>query len=162
MNFALQTGGRGFESFLATDTALLKLGISLYRVYILIQFANRLVLWAPKRVSLMILRKMSRVFTMTSLITLLAGAQESIAAASAPAGSSMDTIARIHWLGRKKISTDTNAVGVMNIWKMPESAKAGGASQLDKFATRSVGGCLRGETNPSSTNLLQPAASGYC
>ena len=33
------------------------------------------------------------------------------------------TIARLHWLGKKNLETDTNAVALIKIWDLPESAK---------------------------------------
>ena len=65
-----------------------------------------------------------------------------------------DDIARIHWLGKKKISADTNAIEAMQIWNLPESAKFE-AQALDKLSI-APWRLLRGETNQSSTNLLRP------
>src|SRR5690349_20790202 len=39
---------------------------------------------------------------------------------SAPA-SPADTIARLHWLGKKRLAAETNAATFMTIWNLPES-----------------------------------------
>jgi hypothetical protein len=49
-----------------------------------------------------------------------------------PASASPSTV-RIHWLGKKRISAETNAVGFMKIWNLPESARLE-AQTLDKLA----------------------------
>lgn len=66
----------------------------------------------------------------------------------------MDTILRVHWLGKKKIAADTNSAGLMTIWKMPESVKFE-AETLDKLSL-APWRWLRGETNETATNLLRP------
>lgn len=66
----------------------------------------------------------------------------------------METVARVHWLGMKAISSDTNAVGAMQIWKMPETGRLE-SQTLDKLSA-APWRFLRGETNPASTNLLRP------
>src|SRR5579864_9808299 len=52
---------------------------------------------------------------------------------SAPPAPAMDTIVRVHWLGKKKLSADTNSAELMAIWKMPESAKLE-SQTLDKLS----------------------------
>src|SRR5262245_1885013 len=42
-------------------------------------------------------------------------------------------LARIHWLGKKRIAADTNSAVLMPIWNEPESAKLE-AQILDKFS----------------------------
>jgi len=44
-----------------------------------------------------------------------------------------DVIARIHWLGKKRIAADPNAAGFMGIWNMPETQKLE-TQTLDKLA----------------------------
>jgi hypothetical protein len=44
------------------------------------------------------------------------------------------TIARLHWLGKKQIAAATNSAGFMKIWNEPESAKLE-AQTLDKLST---------------------------
>jgi hypothetical protein len=45
-----------------------------------------------------------------------------------------DVIARIHWLGKKRLATETNAAYFMGIWNLPESARLE-AQTLDKLST---------------------------
>jgi len=66
----------------------------------------------------------------------------------------MDTILRVHWLGKKKISADTNSEGLMAVWKMPESVSLE-AQTLDKLSL-APWRLLRGQTNLAVTNLLRP------
>src|SRR5262249_4628053 len=47
--------------------------------------------------------------------------------------SNTNTVARIHWLGKKRLAADTNATHFMEIWNMPESARLE-AQTLDKLA----------------------------
>jgi hypothetical protein len=44
-----------------------------------------------------------------------------------------ETVARIHWLGKRRLATETNAASLMSIWAMPESQKIE-AQTLDKLA----------------------------
>src|SRR5260221_2583748 len=43
-------------------------------------------------------------------------------------------IARVHWLGKKRISAETNAAYFMTVWNLPESARLE-AQTLHKLAT---------------------------
>src|SRR5437899_8984918 len=52
------------------------------------------------------------------------------AATQAP---TLDTIARVHWLGIKRLAAETNAAYFMSIWNLPETAKLE-AQTLDKLA----------------------------
>jgi hypothetical protein len=113
----------------------------------------------------MIARKMIYVFALLALAAFSFGCKKSqpepatpekpavtqVTAAPAPV---TDDIVRIHWLGKKKISADTNAVNVMQVWNMPESVKLQ-VQTLDKLST-APWRLLRGETNQSSNNLLRP------
>src|SRR6267378_3960391 len=64
-------------------------------------------------------------------------------------------VARIHWLGKKRIGAETNAAGFMKIWNLPESAKVE-AQTLDKLST-APWRLLKVGTIPSSvTNALTP------
>lgn len=47
--------------------------------------------------------------------------------------SASASIARIHWLGKKRLATETNAAYFMTIWNLPESGKLE-AQTLDKLA----------------------------
>jgi hypothetical protein len=44
-----------------------------------------------------------------------------------------DTLARIHWLGKKRIAADTNSASLMTVWKLPESVRLE-QQTLDKLA----------------------------
>lgn len=63
-------------------------------------------------------------------------------------------IARIHWLGKTKVSGDTNSSELMTIWNMPESAKLE-AQTIDKLSL-APWRFLRGQTNQSASSLLKP------
>lgn len=45
-----------------------------------------------------------------------------------------ESLARIHWLGKKHVAADTNAAYLMSIWNLPESGRLE-AQTLDKLAT---------------------------
>src|SRR6266481_2766899 len=47
--------------------------------------------------------------------------------------ASGELIARIHWRGKRRLATETNAASFMSIWAMPESQKLE-AQTLDKLA----------------------------
>ena len=66
----------------------------------------------------------------------------------------METLARIHWMGKKKIAADTNSFVFASFWKMPESVQLE-AQTLDKLAS-APWRLLRGQTNVAATNLLRP------
>jgi hypothetical protein len=66
----------------------------------------------------------------------------------------MEPVASIHWLGKKKVSTDTNSADLMQVWAMPETLKLQ-EQTLDKFSA-APWRFLRFKSNPSSTNLLHP------
>jgi hypothetical protein len=81
-------------------------------------------------------------------------------AASQPTAK-LETVARIHWLGKKRIAAETNSASFMSIWNMPESQKLE-AQTLDKFALAPWGLPREGTntaaivaTNPPSL-LLRP------
>ena len=66
------------------------------------------------------------------------------------AAPATEILARLHWLGLKQISADTNAAHFMSVWQLPQTA-ALVAQTLDKFS-RWPGG---GATNAASA-LLRP------
>jgi hypothetical protein len=49
------------------------------------------------------------------------------------ATSSADTIARVRWLGKKRIYEDANAIGLRSVWNLPESIRIE-EQALDKFS----------------------------
>src|ERR1035437_279584 len=83
--------------------------------------------------------------------------QTAFAAPSAPAPATspaMETVGRIHWLGKKQLAAETNAAAFMRIWNLPESVKLQ-TQTLDKLSS-APWRLLRGDTNQPSTNLLRP------
>src|SRR5262245_55304820 len=54
-------------------------------------------------------------------------------AAAPPATALPDLVARVHWLGKKRLAADTNAASFLEVWNLPESAKLE-AQTLDKLA----------------------------
>jgi hypothetical protein len=44
-----------------------------------------------------------------------------------------ETLARVHWIGKKRIAADTNSAHLMTIWNLPESARLENQT-LDKLA----------------------------
>jgi hypothetical protein len=75
-----------------------------------------------------------------------------VSEALAPA---VQTIARLHWLGKKGLAAQTNAAGLMALWNLPESAKLE-AQTLDKLA-RALAHWP--PTNPTPTLNPQPLTS---
>ena len=47
--------------------------------------------------------------------------------------SRLETVARLHWLGKRRLATETNAAPFMSLWALPESQKLE-AQTLDKLA----------------------------
>ncbi len=73
------------------------------------------------------------------------------------------TIARVHWLGLKRIAADTNAARFMSLWDLPESVRLE-AQTLDKLALAIVGdraavASLSGTSNQSPADASQKAES---
>jgi len=80
------------------------------------------------------------------------------------------TLARVHWLGKKRIAAQTTSTYFMSLWNMPEAARLE-AQTLDKLALAIVGdqaaeARLSGTSHPApttakqkTTNLLQKAAN---
>ena len=50
-----------------------------------------------------------------------------------PPADTGNVVARIHWLGKKKLASDRTAARLMTIWNLPESANLE-AQTLDKLA----------------------------
>jgi hypothetical protein len=50
-----------------------------------------------------------------------------------PPTAKAETVARVHWLGKRRLATETNAALFMSIWGLPESQKLEGQT-LDKLA----------------------------
>ena len=76
-------------------------------------------------------------------------------AAPAPAAPKAETVARIHWLGKKRIAAETNAAYLMGLWNLPESEKLK-EQTLNKLSSAPwrlwKGGT---ETNAAPTALLR-------
>lgn len=74
--------------------------------------------------------------------------------ASPPPVPAMDTILRVHWLGKKNMAADTNFAGLTKIWNFPETTRLE-AEVIEKLST-APWRFLRGETNQASAKLLAP------
>ena len=74
----------------------------------------------------------------------------------APSAPVMETVARIHWLGKKRLAAETNAESFMGIWNLPASKKLG-TQTLDKLAL-APWRLLKGDaaTNGAPNALLRP------
>ena len=73
-----------------------------------------------------------------ALMVALAGGCKKSPAPASPAAASSDTIARVHWLGKKRLASDKSATAFMAIWNLPESARLE-AQTLDKLAVAMAG-----------------------
>jgi hypothetical protein len=72
-----------------------------------------------------------------------------------PPASSGQLLARVHWLGKKRLSTEPTATNLMQIWNRPESARLE-SQTLNKLSTAPWRLLLhQSETNPASA-LLRP------
>ena len=90
---------------------------------------------------------------------------------SPPPPPAAQTIARLHWLGKKRLAAEANAAGLMTLWNLPESRKLE-AHILDKLAVSVTSGQWRvaaaggqrpgvrgqepGITPSASANLIRP------
>jgi len=104
----------------------------------------------------MILRK-TKVLVFGCAAALSFCGQQSAKAATDPANletASPSTIIRLHWLGKKNISADTNSAGLMKVWNSPESRRLE-TQTLDKLAS-APWRLLFGETNRASFELFRP------
>src|SRR3954470_16031649 len=93
-----------------------------------------MVLWQKM---LTVFENLNRVLAAIVLLVCVAGCTNVSPAApqegSLPSAATNETVARIHWLGKKKISAGPNANGLMQIWNLPESARLE-AHILDKLS----------------------------
>src|SRR6516165_9585401 len=64
-----------------------------------------------------------------------------------PKSLAPETVARVHWLGKKQLEGETNAAFFMSIWDLPESTKLE-AQTLDKLAL-ALPRLVYGTTNPA-------------
>lgn len=71
------------------------------------------------------------------------------------ADSAANTIARVHWLGKKRIFSDTNAVGLMAIWNLPESARLE-AQTVERLASAPWRLLLKQSGTNDGSLLLRP------
>src|SRR5258708_4284831 len=77
------------------------------------------------------------------------GCKKSAPAPVPAAALSAETVARVHWLGKKRMAAQTNAAYLIALWNLPESAKLE-TQTLDRLALALTMG--------QSTNLV--AAGG--
>ena len=61
-------------------------------------------------------------FAAVVVLTFATGCKKSPPAPPPPAPSG-DLLARIHWLGKDRLASETNAAVFMRIWQQPESAR---------------------------------------
>jgi hypothetical protein len=66
----------------------------------------------------------------------------------------MDSVLRIHWLGKKRIATNANAETLRQIWALPETLKLE-TQTLDKLSS-APWRLFLGQTNQAKSNLLRP------
>ncbi|HLZ55210.1 MAG TPA: hypothetical protein VKS19_12075, partial [Verrucomicrobiae bacterium] len=98
-------------------------------------------------------------FILFAAVFLLTGCRESKSAESAPAQHpalpvSMPTIARVHWLGMKQLSGETDAAHLMTIWNLPESGRLE-RQTLDKLSL-APWRLLHRDLNTNVAALLRP------
>src|ERR1043166_4030191 len=79
------------------------------------------------------------------------GCKKSEPPAPPSAAPAADLVARVHWLGKKRLAAEPNAAYFMTLWNLPESA-ALEAQTLDRFAR-----ALANDTNQPSTLNPQPS-----
>ena len=120
--------------------------------------AAALILWAgtPRRGIRMARRAIPGRKTacfLSAAIALLAGSWPAAAAENAPPAS-LRTVARIHWLGMKRLAGETNAAPWMGVWKLPESGKLEHQT-LDKLSLAPWPLLHRG-TDTNAAALLRP------
>src|SRR5207237_2145698 len=107
----------------------------------------------------------AQTWTFALLCLLLAAGCKKSSDQSTPAPSSPSlpdthpsSLSRLHWLGKKRLVTETNAAAFMQIWNLPESARLE-AQTLDKLST-APWRLLKGMTNgASSTNAQTPVGA---
>jgi hypothetical protein len=121
------------------------------------QFAGRLVFWHK---AAMRLRNVRHIFIVAGLALALAGCGKS----ERPQGPvepkplsplPQQTVARIHWLGKKHLSTLANATNFMAIWNTPETARLE-AQTLDKLSVAPSHWKGDSAVSNASSALLRP------
>ncbi len=110
-------------------------------------------------------RRVGQGFALCLLVMLVGGCGKSksndqVGGQPPPSSSAADPqsshITRIHWLGKKQISAETNAAGLMQIWNLPESARLENQT-LDKLAL-ALAGQLPITNPPASTTTTNTPA----
>src|ERR1039458_4211606 len=97
-------------------------------------------------------KRVGRAFLMVALVLMVAaggGCKKSARAPLVLTPPPLETLARVLWLGKQRLATDTNAAAVMGIWNLAES-QALEDQTLDKLAVGLVGG----SRVPAMSNLL--------
>src|SRR5438046_9340867 len=83
-------------------------------------------------------------------------------ASNAPPASA-ESVVRLHWLGKKRLASETNASLIMSTWNLPESVKLE-AQTLEKLAV-APWALLQGNTTAVDTNvvnaLFRPVAEDW-
>jgi hypothetical protein len=70
---------------------------------------------------------------LAALVCGLCGCGKRATARPASAPAREETVAQVHWLGKKRVAADTNAASLMGVWTMPQSARLE-RQTLDKLA----------------------------
>src|SRR5882757_7350227 len=80
---------------------------------------------------------------------------ESAAGMAAIPPASGELLARIHWLGKKRLAAETNAAFFMGLWNLPETARLE-AQTLDKLAAAPWRVLLKSTDTNVPSALLRP------
>jgi hypothetical protein len=95
----------------------------------------------------------------TVVIGLLAAALAGASCEGQSPAPAVQTIARLHWLGKKDLAAQTNAAGLMTLWNLPQTAKLE-AQTLDKLAAALAHSLATNQTQTlrpqPSTSLIRP------
>lgn len=106
----------------------------------------------------MCFRSIGSVFVAALFLVAGAGCRKSEPVPSAPPSSPppVETVARVHWLGKKQLAAETNAASFMDIWKLSESVRLE-RQTLDKLSL-APWRLLQGDaaTNGAPAALLRP------
>ena len=84
-------------------------------------------------------RRACRVFAWLLMVAVGGGCKKSAPAPALLLPPPAATVARVLWLGKQRLATDTNAAPLMGIWNLAESRKLE-AQTLDKLAVGLLGG----------------------
>lgn len=93
------------------------------------------------------------------VVLLGSGCEKKQPAVAVPSSPAYKTLARLHWLGKQRISADTNAAYFLSLWNLPETIRLQNQT-LDKLAAKFGAGNAAGTaTNAQlqvTNSLLRP------